>query len=332
MPVQAEEPKVTLGIDRLADETEDVYWDRLFMQCASWTAYYGDVSQPAKEKLMELGVPPLLHLVPTWLGDNDIRHRVTLEEIIVKVGPDAAVSLLPYVGDPNAVLRQRCVVVLGDMDRPDVLPALTPRLPLETDILVLPSLIEGIGKRGAGHADLVPALAPFLQKDDERLRRNAAVALGRIGVGDAIPVLLPLLDDRFFSVRQPATEAVWKLAQSSEDLLEPYPDQTTIAGQALRRELVTAETLLLGGKIDTSEWTSVANDLGPPEIVSATLRGIWRAWQINHVGVEPYYDSLPSKAADPRVDAVLREILAAKSAQEAKEAKEAKEAAAAPKE
>lgn len=315
-PVLAAEPAVTLGVDRLEGESDEAYWDRLFIQCASWTAAYGEVSQPTKEKLMELGVPPLYHLVPTWLGDGDVRHRVTLEEIIVKVGPDAAPTLLPYIADPNKHLRQRCIFVLGDFDRPEVLPALRPLLAMETDMLVLPSLIEAVGKRGAGAEGLASELAPLTTHTDERVRRASAVALGRIGDAVAIETLVTLLDDPVFSVRDPVAEAIWTLGNNypvwhspKAIMLNDWGTRRTPVGQWLQEELAFGLACL-----HTTAGSPVARMEGllSPEAAGegiAVLRGVLRVWQSQHAVGDLLFAALPEHFDDPRVEATRLMIL-----------------------
>ncbi len=60
---------------------------------------------------------------------------------------------------------------------------------------------------------VVPALSEALRDQDVFVRRDAALALGRLGPGasDAVPYLLPALKDRDRAVRKAAAQALLQI-------------------------------------------------------------------------------------------------------------------------
>lgn len=330
---------VTVGLDRLDTESDTAYYDRLFVQCGSWLPPYEDVKDAAKAKLIEIGATTLETLIPTWYASTNVRHRVTMEEIIKGIGPPAVPLLTPYLDDPDPIMRQRIVTSLGDLDDPKVLPALKTRLPLESDIQVLPALIDAVGKRGKGDTLLIDALTPHLAHADERVRRSTAVALGRIDDPEAVPALLQLLDDPLFSVRAPATEAIWTLTKDRWTSLSarsaggrPENPMITSVSDGLRIELNTA-LHVLDSRVDDKETAKsylhhgLGQDVSPPAIRRGMLRGIFRAWNHDHEGAKWALPLLDMPQPDLATEAVRLEIKATIAAQLEREAIAAAKAA-----
>ena len=274
-PATAGRYDVEIGIDRLEAENDADYYDRLFIQCGSWLEQYAETKEPAQEKLIELGIPALEHLIPTWLASTNVRHRVTMEAIIRGIGPEAAPVLVPYLTNSNEVMRQRIATNLGRLDAPEALPALVDRLALEREDLVLAALIEAIGRRGEGMAGLVHPLADFVHPlNDERLRRNTAVAYGRIGDPDALLYLVELCGDKLYSVRFPAQESLFKLELSEVSFLwSDVQMGLSDTGKALLFEVA----IVKAGSQQALQGLIDANIEAQPGIVKiATIRGLRR--------------------------------------------------------
>ncbi|MCG3152313.1 MAG: hypothetical protein GEEBNDBF_01607 [bacterium] len=306
---------VVVGLEQLAGESAEAYYDRLFVQCGSWLPPYEAVKDDAKARLIALGPAVLASLVPTWYASTNVRHRVTLEEIIRGIGVPAVPYLLPHLGDPDPVMRQRILTSLGELDDAAVLPALEARLTLEGDVQVLPSLLDAIGRRGAGIAHLVPQIAALLDHDDERVRRSGAVALGRIGEGAGVEVLRPLLSDPLFSVRAPAQEALWGLlraAPSLPDVPEVMTSRNLSIGEALWLELDIARCLLSADQRDPMLVTLASGlngEVASPRERIAMLRGIRRAWQNEQSLREACLPVLERPQSAVEVEGVRREVL-----------------------
>ncbi|MEK9150023.1 MAG: HEAT repeat domain-containing protein, partial [Candidatus Desantisbacteria bacterium] len=70
-----------------------------------------------------------------------------------------------------------------------------------------------------GHASAIPTLKKALEDNDTYVRRNAAVALGRIGHTSAIPALIEALEDEKLDVRRAAVEALGAIGHESAILV-----------------------------------------------------------------------------------------------------------------
>jgi HEAT repeat protein len=77
--------------------------------------------------------------------------------------------------------------------------------------------IRALGERPAEAATVVPALSAALKDRDPFIRRDAALALARLGpeARAALPALQPLLRDRNQHVRKAASDAVKKIDGSA---------------------------------------------------------------------------------------------------------------------
>lgn len=306
---------VVVGLEPLAGESEEAYYDRLFVQCGSWLPPYEAVKDEAKAQLIALGPGVLESLIPTWYASTNVRHRVTLEEIIRGIGVPAVPYLLPYLGDADPVMRQRILASLGELEEPSVLPALEVRLACESDVQVLPALLEAIGRRGAGVAHLVPQIAGLLDHDDERVRRSGAVALGRIGEREGVEALRPMLSDPLFSVRAPAQEALWGLLQDAPalpDVPEVMTSRNLSIDEALWLELTIARSLLLAGHRDpmlAALALGLGGEVASPRERIAMLRGIRRAWQSEESLREACLPVLASPQSAVEAEGVRREVL-----------------------
>lgn len=306
---------VVVGLDQLAGESVEAYYDRLFVQCGSWLPPYEAVKDAAKAQLVSLGPGVLESLIPTWYASTNVRHRVTLEEIIRGIGVPAVPYLLPFLADADPVMRQRILTSLGELDEPSVLPALEARLAVERDVQVLPSLLDATGRRGAGVAHLVPQIAALLDHEDERVRRSGAVALGRIGESAGVEALRPLLSDPLFSVRAPAQEALWGLLQ---DAPEPHELPAVMTsghlsiGDALWLELTVARCLLSIGHRDpmlAALALGLGGEVASPRERIAMLRGMRRAWLAEPSLRDFMLPVLESPQSVVEVEGVRRELL-----------------------
>ena len=122
--------------------------------------------------------------------------------------------------DPRNMQR---VVELGAAIVPTLIEAVEEKLPADEWYNYNYMASEALGLIGKDAAPAVPALCKVLKESkDPGIRRDAAVALGRIGTNpeEAVPVLTSALDDPWAKVRAAAAEALLSFGRDAKPALE----------------------------------------------------------------------------------------------------------------
>jgi len=123
--------------------------------------------------------------------------------------PQAEYPALNYLEHPAAAVRREAVGVLGYLHAESALPRLMSTARNDEDSEVRLSAVGSLvyGQPETVAASLVDALAdPHWQ-----VRAEAAVALGKLGIDEAVPPLVAATSDDFWQVREKAAEALGKL-------------------------------------------------------------------------------------------------------------------------
>jgi HEAT repeat protein len=186
-------------------------------------------------------------------GLRALMERVHLENVTVRMlaeqavdkldGAAAAPVLLEFLDSPRAETRKFAAYFLGNHRTPEHWERLAPLL---TDEEAGGAAIRALGKWGVTNA--VPLLVPLLRDVKERRRVSAANALRDIGDPSALLPLVAALGDPVFTVRNTALRAVIAFGAAAEPaLLDALPS----AGPPARRQIIRA----LGevGGVDAAE-------------------------------------------------------------------------------
>jgi len=159
------------------------------------------VRREAAEALGKIG-PAAKAAVPALLGAlEDDAGSVTVHAAwaLSRIGPEAVPQLLEALNNEN--LRQLVVAVLGDIG-----PAAKSAVDRLTGFLSEPDLDPDFGREvllafakiGPDAKDAAPALLKILGDEENSLRPGAAYALAKMGIEEAVPLLLkalPKVDD-----------------------------------------------------------------------------------------------------------------------------------------
>jgi HEAT repeat protein len=128
-------------------------------------------------------------------AEGDEARVVALTALARRAGAEALEDLLAAARDPSRATRERAVVLLGDLRRPEALPPLLEAFPAEEDPAVREATVRAVGL--AGGPDAVPWLAERSKED--ATRRASLYALARIGTRASVEALA--------AARQAALEA-----------------------------------------------------------------------------------------------------------------------------
>jgi HEAT repeat protein len=159
--------------------------------------------------------------------------RNSATEALVRVGAPAIppiVARLRSEGDVD--VRLSLVNLLGDLRSAEGFDTLAAMLDSENDINVASSVVSSLGKYRDAAA--LPALLRVLQREDLWLKFHAIEALGEIGDRTALPMILPLYNEK--SLRKPVLEAIGKIADvgTVSFLLRIIADEEKLNLTALR--------------------------------------------------------------------------------------------------
>jgi hypothetical protein len=131
--------------------------------------------------------------------------------------PSTLPELIEVLSGYNAEARIGAARALGAMgpDAEAAVPALTKNLYYEGAYDVREAAAWALGEIGPAAKPAVPMLIVVLLADRVHVRREAAIALGKIGDHTAIPALARGLYDEDFGVRIPSAQAIVRLAALS---------------------------------------------------------------------------------------------------------------------
>src|SRR5688500_6188576 len=197
----------------------------------SWPA-----RQAAVERLAAFDAAVLLpHLEQALRDDADAAVRNAAMEIYVKMGPSAGPALLALLRDGDEEIRNFAAVMLGARREGRAVPPLLDALS-DTAVNVRHSAAASLGQIGSPEA--VPALVGILRAEPW-LQFPAIHALGEIGDPRAAAALLDLLDDEM--LRAPVTEALGRLAgREALPRLLPQLEDPDVAMRNLTIQAVVA--------------------------------------------------------------------------------------------
>lgn len=167
------------------------------------TAEKREAKRVAREGLFARG-PDALREVMQRVHYENVMIGVLAQEMVERMGPsEAAPVLAEFLDSPHARTRRIAVFFMGFHNTPEYASRI---MPLLDDEEVAGAALRTLGKWNVKEA--VPLIVPFLENERE-VRRIAAVnALRDIGDPTVIPMLRPLLEDPFFTVREATKRAL----------------------------------------------------------------------------------------------------------------------------
>jgi len=186
----------------------------------------------AREELFSRG-PEALRYLMAHVHIKNLWIWIMADQLVRRLEADEAVPiLLSHLGSERQDTRRFAAFFLGFHDRPEHWQKLTPLL---SDEKAAGVTIRTLGKWGV--RECVPLILPFLADEKERRRIVTVNALRDIGDTQTVPHLLEALDDPFFTVRKVAARALVAIgAQAEKDLLRALPASRGPA----RREIIAA--------------------------------------------------------------------------------------------
>jgi HEAT repeat protein len=159
--------------------------------------------------------------------DHDVRNRLAAIDAIEDLGPDAAAAapaLVKALDDPDRFVRWAAARTLGKLAPADAGPAVRGLIKLlcYPDLDVRLAAVTALAAYGPLAADAVPALAKaVVSKDDDDMRVGAIRALDAIGTeaAPAIPALIDALSQGTDRVRRAAAVLLGKFGPVARSAL-----------------------------------------------------------------------------------------------------------------
>lgn len=181
--------------------------DSLFVIASSGEVKYRDMVEPAKDSIAEIGVDAVPILVDKFTTKS-ARERLTIIEILKKIGSPAVPYLVTALKRPDGLVVQRICWALGDIRdtaavKPLISVACHPRWQVRDQAV---GALGKIGDRRANEAVVIALRDPISQ-----VRKAAVVSCGKLTVENSIEQLVHLLGDEFYGARLAAVEALLKM-------------------------------------------------------------------------------------------------------------------------
>lgn len=181
--------------------------DSIFVIASSGELRYRDLVQPAIDSLAALGTGAVPLLVDKFITYS-ARERLTIINILKKIGSPAVPHLTASLGRPEPLVVARICWALGDIGDPA---AIQPLVDVcgHSSWWVREKAIDGLGKIGdTGGGETV------LQSLDDsvgQVRKAAVVAAGRLKLTTGIERLVFALGDNFYGARLSAIDVLGKM-------------------------------------------------------------------------------------------------------------------------
>ncbi len=212
----------------------DLSPEELFLRASSSALQFETMREPSRELLVANHEESVPYLV-TQLDTDGARERHALEDIFVRIGTPSVEPLIEAFEaerDNEETTRglRLASYVLGRLEDPA---ATQPLVAARThpDWKVRGSIAGALGRIGEQAA--VPALVAMLRDGNEVVRKSAAVSIRRVAekveegdfvdrelAEDAVRALSVALDDRYYSVRYGAGDALAAIGRPAGHWLE----------------------------------------------------------------------------------------------------------------
>ena len=181
--------------------------DSLFVIASSGELRFREMVEPAIEKIAGLGAPVVPLLIDKFTTKS-ARERLTIINILKKIGLDAVPDLVAALDRTNGLVVQRVCWALGDIGDTSATVHLI-RSYGHGRWQVRDQAIGALGKTGDMRAEevILEALADSIGQ----VRKAAAVAAGKLKITSAVDLLITRLGDSFYGARMSAVAALLAL-------------------------------------------------------------------------------------------------------------------------
>jgi HEAT repeat protein len=201
--------------------------DSLFVIASSGELRFRDMVEPAIESIAAMGKGAVPRLIEKY-DTQDARERLTINDILVKIGKDVVPLLLKSLNDENAEKVSRICYTLGNIKDSSAVDALI-EIAFHSDWRVRSSCCGALGKIGDDKADKI--VVESLADTVETVRKSAAVACGSLSAAHAIPALVHTLGDSFYGARMCASEALVKFGEKAlQAIADSLNSENTMLG------------------------------------------------------------------------------------------------------
>ncbi len=273
------------AVERIFDRTDSSQWRELCGQVPLEPLMKlignsdADMRRSAARLLGKVGnegvVPSLVAALVANENRDDEELRELAHQAIVSIAPNDITPIVNVLTEDTTSVEGRCelVDVLGRVGRPKAFTAVAQLLDNPEVILrrVASRMIAGLDPERAS-----VLLCKSLTDPDGHVRVNAARSLGEVMVGEAVPSIVPLLEDPCPEVREAAAwaigtiggiEASGVVAALKPLLSDEYPDVREAAAGAMA-------SIASGDAIAAVEELAVSGDEDHRLLAVKTLGGV----------------------------------------------------------
>ncbi|MEW6052059.1 MAG: HEAT repeat domain-containing protein [Candidatus Zixiibacteriota bacterium] len=226
---------VVLSLPAAAQRPPQNRVDSLFLIASSGEVKFREMVQPAIDSLAAMGAEAMPVLVAK-LNTKSARDRVTLMQIVKKMGKPATPFLVTALKQADGLAVERACMGLGEVLDSAAVPALND-ITAHKRWQVREQALGALGKIKDSRAEDV--VVQRLSDSIGLVRKSAAVACGQLRMNGAIHMLVHMLGDDFYGARLSAAAALCSLdtatvVQAVVDSLEsPNPQAGNLGCELL---------------------------------------------------------------------------------------------------
>lgn len=196
-----------LGSASALTKAQEKKFDSLFVLASVGEIKYKDLVQPAKDSIAAMGGEVAVLLIDK-LDTKSARERVTILEILKKIGKAAVPELVKALRRQNGLIVERVCNSLAEIADSSAVPGLL-SVTAHTRWQVREQSTGALGKcrDPRGNAAVATAMLDTIGQ----VRKAAAVAAGDLKLNSSTPALIHMLGDDFYGARMCALETLCHL-------------------------------------------------------------------------------------------------------------------------
>lgn len=243
--------------------------DSLFVIASSGEIRFQAMVQPAIDSIAAMGSGAVPFLIPQ-LGTSSARERLTVINILKKIGSPAIPELSATLRGANGLAAERAANALGEIGdsaaREVLTEALThQRWQVREEAVGALGKIKSVAASEAIHTAFADSIG--------QVRKGAAVAAGRLHLSALIPSLVSLLADPFYGARMAARGSLLAL-----DTIAVISSLRVVVTDTLAAPLAREHALFLLGELHRDQAGSILAEslhAADPATRAAAALGLW---------------------------------------------------------
>ncbi len=253
--------------------------------------------------LAQIGNPGVVPDLAKYVDDPLQSVRQQICQALGAIGsPDGVDALEKMLYDPDGSIRLAAARNLGLIDHPRALEVLIETALYDENEVIRQNVVMVIGRHKA--AEAIPVIESVLASGSDVVRSNAANVLGMLGNASSVPALMAGLHDPFPKVRSLSAHSLRAIAPDDPRIAGALADRLVVEETGMVRTDLAWNLVLVGERQHLELLRSLLFQEGPEDVRAAAARALGEVGQKSDI-------ALLEKALDDKDGLVRTEVFKA---------------------